>query len=357
MAEREQQRPPAAGLRGRGAASNPPNRFARLHYVREADDPAAPAPPTQFFRDASRSIISCNDSPDVGFEVSINPYRGCEHGCIYCFARPTHEYLGFSAGLDFETKILVKEDAPVLLERALASPRWQPRPLALSGVTDPYQPVERRLQLTRRCLQVLVAFRQPVVVVTKSALVTRDLDLLQELARVQAAAVYLSITTLDETLCRLLEPRASQPPRRLAALTALAAAGIPAGVLVAPVIPGLTEHELPAILAAAARAGARFAGYSLLRLPHAVAELFQQWLEQHFPARKAKVLGRLRALRGGALHDTRFGTRLRGEGLDAEQLAALFRLACRKSGLSPHAPALSSAAFRRPTTQLSLFAP
>ena len=343
--------------RGRGTRANPPNRFAQLHYVREADDPEAPAPVTQFFRDTSRSIIARNDSPDVGFEVSVNPYRGCEHGCSYCYARPTHEYLGFSAGLDFETKILVKTEAPALLAQALASPRWQPRPLALSGVTDPYQPVERRLQLTRRCLQVLVTFCQPVIIVTKNALVTRDLDLLQELARVQAAAVYLSITTLDEALCRVMEPRASQPQRRLAALAALAEAGIPAGVLVAPVIPGLTEHELPAILAAAAEAGARFAGYGVLRLPHTVAELFTQWLAQHAPTRKAKVLKRLRAMRGGQLNDARFSSRIHGEGIYAAQIAALFRLACRKTGLSLHTPTLSAAAFRRPAAaQLSLFA-
>src|SRR5262249_29963864 len=250
-----------------------------LHYERDQEaDPEGPAPATQFFRDSSRTIIARNDSPDVGFDASINPYRGCEHGCTYCYARPTHEYLGFSAGLDFETKIMVKEDAPELLRRELAAPRYQPKPLALSGVTDPYQPIERRLQLTRRCLEVLVEFRNPVVIVTKNHLVTRDADLLGELATRRAVAVFVSVTTLDADLARILEPRASSPPGRLDAVKELAELGIPVGVLVAPVIPGLTDHELPSILKAVASAGAISAGYVMLRLPHAVAVLFEQWL-------------------------------------------------------------------------------
>ena len=263
---------------GRGAMSNPPNRFTPLWHVRDPDwtDPEDPAPTTQFLKDTARSILTSNASPDVGFTYSINPYRGCEHGCIYCYARPTHEYLGFSAGLDFETRILVKHDAPALLRRALATPRWHPQVLAMSGVTDPYQPVERCLLLTRRCLEVLAEFRNPVVIVTKSALVTRDVDVLRALACDEAAAVFLSVTTLDGRLARLLEPRASQPTRRLAAIDTLAQAGVPVGVLVAPVIPGLTEHELPAILTAAARMGAQSAGYVTLRLPHGVATLFEE---------------------------------------------------------------------------------
>jgi DNA repair photolyase len=217
--------------RGRGATSNPPNRFTPLWHVRDPDwtDPEDPAPTTQFFKDTARPILTSNASPDVGFTYSINPYRGCEHGCIYCYARPTHEYLGFSAGLDFETQILVKHDAPELLRHALASPRWHPQVLAMSGVTDPYQPIERRLLLTRRCLEVLAEFRNPVVIVTKSALVTRDVDVLTALARDNAAAVFLSVTTLDGHLARLLEPRASQPTRRLAAIDTLAHAGVPVG--------------------------------------------------------------------------------------------------------------------------------
>ncbi len=348
-------RPP---VRGRGAAENPPNRFETLAYARDPEDidPEDPAPNTQFLKDPSRSLIAYNESPDVGFEASINPYRGCEHGCIYCYARPTHEYLGFSAGLDFETKILVKEDAPALLRRELSSPRWKPQPLAISGVTDPYQPVERRLRLTRQCLEVLAEFRNPVVIITKNHLVTRDLDLLGELARHDAGAVYLSVTTLDASLARTMEPRTSQPARRLAAIEALAHAGIPTGVLVAPVIPGLTDHEMPAIIAAAAQAGARFAAYVLLRLPHAVAPLFEAWLAEHQRSKKGKVLNRIRSMRGGSLNDPRFGSRMKGEGIFAEQIAGLFSIACRKAGLGPRDLHLSTAAFQRPdSTQPALF--
>ena len=260
-------------------------------------------PRTEFLPDQSRSIITENDSPDVGFVASLNPYRGCEHGCIYCYARPTHEFLGYSAGLDFETKILVKHDAPELLRKELSSPRYQPRALGLSGVTDPYQPIERKLELTRRCLAVLADFRQAVTIITKNRLVTRDIDLLEELARHDAAGVFVSITSMDPELIGRLEPRTTRPSGRLEAIAALADAGIPVGVMVAPVIPGLTEHEMPAILKAAAQAGARSAGYVLVRLPMAVAGLFQDWLETHFPDRKDKILGRIRAARDGRLND------------------------------------------------------
>jgi DNA repair photolyase len=344
--------------RGRGAPANPPNRFEPLWYSRDPEwnEPEDPAIETQFFKDTSRSIITYNDSPDVGFDASINPYRGCEHGCIYCYARPTHEYLGFSAGLDFESKILVKEDAPELLRRELSSPRWKPQVLAISGVTDPYQPIERRLQLTRRCLQVLAEFRNPVVIITKNHLVTRDVDVLGELAQHEAARVFLSITTLDSSLGRVMEPRASHPSRRLAAIEALSQAGVPTGVLVAPVIPGLTDHELPSIIAAAVQAGAQSAGYVTVRLPHGVGPLFEQWLSQHFPDRKDKVLHRIRAIRGGKLNDPRFSSRMRGEGIFAEQIATLFALACRKAGIDGRGPTLSTAAFRIPSdAQLSLF--
>jgi DNA repair photolyase len=273
-----------------------------------------------------------------------------------CYARPTHEYLGFSAGLDFETRIMVKEDAPELLRRELASPRWQPRLVGISGVTDPYQPIERRLRLTRRCLEVFAEFRNPVAVVTKNHLVTRDVDLFGELAAHQAAAVFLSVTTLDGDLARRMEPRAPQPAGRLAAIAELARAGVPVGVLVAPVIPGLTDHELPAIVEAAAAAGARHAGYVLLRLPLGVAELFEQWLARHFPDKKERVLNRLRSLRGGRLNDARFGHRMRGEGKIAEMIRQLFALACRRAGIQGRAPELSAAAFRRPGgTQRLLF--
>jgi DNA repair photolyase len=347
-------------IRGRGAADNPANRFDRLHYEADPDlDPNdQPTPRTQELRDDRRSIISTNDSPDVGFTASLNPYRGCEHGCSYCYARPYHEYLGFSAGLDFETRIVVKEDAPTLLRKELSSAKWTPQVLGLSGVTDAYQPIERRLGLTRRCLEVLAEFRNPVAIVTKNRLVMRDADLLGELAGHSAAAVFLSITTLDGGLARVLEPRASQPAARLAALTELNRASIPAGVLVAPVIPGINDHEIPAVLAAAAEAGARFAGYVVLRLPHGVADLFAAWLERHFPDRKDKVLGRIRDLRGGQLNDSRFGRRMRGEGVLAEQIRALFALGRKRADLTGGGPELSAAAFRRPGgTQRLLFEP
>jgi DNA repair photolyase len=339
----------SSSIRGRGSAGNPPNRFERLHYEPLPDeDPAdAPLPTTQFLKDTSRSIIAYNDSPDVGFSASVNPYRGCEHGCIYCYARPTHEYLGFSAGLDFETKILVKEDAPDLLRRELGSSRWQPQVVALSGVTDPYQPVERRLRLTRRCLEVFADFRNPVAIVTKNHLVARDVNVLAALARHQAAAVLVSVTTLDARLSRILEPRASQPAGRLGAIEGLTRAGVPAGVMVAPVIPGLTDHEMPDILKAGAAAGARFAGFINLRLPLGVGPLFEDWLSRHFPDKKEKVLSRVRSMRGGRLNDPRFGTRMRGEGQMAEVLADLFRLGCRQAGIVQHYPKLSTAAFRR----------
>jgi DNA repair photolyase len=344
-------------IRGRGASANPANRFELLQYEPDAESAHdGPAPATQFFRDSSRSIIAYNDSPDVGFDASVNPYRGCEHGCVYCYARPTHEYLGFSAGLDFETKIMVKEDAPELLRRGLSSPRWKPQPLALSGVTDPYQPIERRLRLTRRCLEVLVEFRNPVVIVTKNRLVTRDIDLLAELTRHSAAVVFISVTSLDAELARTLEPRASSPQGRLAAIEELADAGIQVGSMMAPIIPGLNDHELPAIAEAVAEAGARHAGYVMLRLPYAVTDLFAKWLEQHRPASKERVLGRIREVRRGNLNDPRFGSRMRGEGILAEQVLALFQLACRRAGLNQSRPELSTAGFRRPHgDQRSLF--
>ncbi len=342
----------------RGAGANPPNRFERIVLEPDADwhEDEAPLPRTQFLKDHSRSLITYNDSPDVGFEASINPYRGCEHGCIYCYARPTHEYLGFSSGLDFETRIMVKTEAPTLLRRELASPRWQPKTIALSGVTDPYQPVERNLKLTRGCLKVLAAFRNPVSIVTKNSLVTRDIDLLRELARHQAALAYISLTTLDTDLRNVMEPRTSPPAARLAAITALARAGVPTGALIAPVIPGLTDHELPRLVKAAADAGAQFAAFTVLRLPHAVAPLFEKWLKDHFPDKADKVLGRIRAVRDGHLNDPRFGKRMRGEGIFADNFHALFTVAARKAGLATAAPELSVAAFRRPgAEQLSLF--
>lgn len=338
--------------------SNPPNRFEQIQLERDAewnpeDDPL---PRTQFFKDHSRTIIAYNESPDIPFEASLNPYRGCEHGCVYCYARPFHEYLGFSSGLDFETKIMVKEDAPKLLRVELSSPKWQPKVLAMSGVTDPYQPIERRLKITRGCLEVLVEFRNPASIVTKNLLVTRDLDLLGELARHNAAVVFISLTTLNPGLRKVMEPRTAPPAARLATIAKLAQAGVPVGVLIAPVIPGLTDHEIPSLVQAAVEAGARFAGYVPLRLPHAVAPLFEQWLENHFPNKKEKVLNRLRALRGGKLYEPEFGKRMRGEGVFAEQMGQLFDVACRKAGMATESPELSTAAFcRQESGQPELF--
>src|SRR6266568_479554 len=351
-----------APLHGRGASWSPANRFEKLHVdltdidCVDVDPPTdkQPRPPTQYFRDGTKSIITRNSSPDVGFETSLNPYRGCEHGCIYCYARPTHEYLGFSAGLDFESKIMVKTNAPELLRAELESSRWQPQTLVLSGVTDPYQPVEQKLQITRGCLDVLAKFRNPVAIITKNHLVTRDIDILRELTKYNAVAVNVSVTSLDPTLQRVLEPRTTSPQGRLYAIEQLRAAKIPVGVMVAPIIPGLTDHEVPNILNACAKAGAQFAGYTIIRLPWAVAPLFEHWLEEHFPDRKEKVLGRIRHLRGNRLNNSQWHMRMTGEGIFAEQIASLFKVGCRHAGIGER-PNLSTAAFRRTREQLTLF--
>jgi DNA repair photolyase len=334
-------------LHGRGAAINPPNRFIPLYreavpgWTEEND----PAPRTRFYRDSSRTILNTNDSPDIPFEFSLNPYRGCEHGCSYCYARPGHEFLGLSAGFDFESQIFVKEDASDLLRKELLSPKWVPQTVSMSGVTDPYQPVERRLQLTRRCLEVFAEFRNPVGLVTKSALVSRDRDLLGELARYRAAHVFLSVTTLDPDLARVMEPRAATPAARLRTLRELSDAGIPVGALVAPIIPGLNDHEAPAILQAVRDAGARTAGYVTLRLPYAVKDLFTDWLERHFPERKDRILGRLRSVRGGKLNDSTFGQRMRGQGEWADVFSRMFEVHRRRLGLNGRGMELSTTHF------------
>ncbi len=342
----------------RGAPGNPANRFEKLHLEPDAEwNPEEDVlPRTQFLVDHSKTAIAFNDSPDIGFNASLNPYRGCEHGCVYCYARPTHEYLGFSSGLDFESKIMVKTNAPELLRAELASPKWQPQTIIMSGVTDCYQPVERKLKLTRRCLEVLAEFRNPIAIITKNFLVTRDLDVLSELAAFNAVSVCLSITTLDNGLRKVMEPRTSPPQARLAAIRKLAGAKIPVSVNVAPVILGLTDHEIPQILKAAAEAGAHSAGFTVLRLPHANAPMFDQWLDTHFPDRKDKVLNRIKAMRGGKLYDAQWGKRMRGEGIFADQIAAMFDVAYRKAGFKDEHHELSAAAFRRPgPAQLSLF--
>ena len=336
-------------MKGRGTPDNPANRYERIHLEPEPDlaEDLPDSVPTTYYRDASRTILAENDSPDLGFRFSINPYRGCEHGCIYCYARPSHEYLGFSAGLDFETRLLIKEDAPALLRRELSRRNWEPQLISMSGNTDPYQPVERRLRLARGCLEVFRDFLNPVGIVTKSDLVTRDIDLLAELAAHDATRVFLSVTSLDPDMASRLEPRAARPERRLRAIETLAAADIPVGVLLAPVIPGLNDSEIPSILSEAAAVGARTASWILVRLPAPVDRLFEEWLGEHFPDRASKVLARIRDTRGGEISDSRFGTRMRGEGTYARQLADLFKTAARRHGLDRRLPTASAKSFRR----------
>ncbi|HWA28667.1 MAG TPA: PA0069 family radical SAM protein [Lacunisphaera sp.] len=351
-------------LPGRGTAINPANRFERIAV--EADPDFAefdehgvpierPHPRTEFYFDASESLLTHHNSPDVGIGWGLNCYRGCEHGCAYCFARPYHEYLGWSSGLDFETRILVKTRAPQLLRAELSSPRWQPAPIMMSGATDCYQPAERRFRLTRACLEVLVEFRQPVGIITKNFLVTRDLDLLAILARHQCVSVSVTVTSLDSNLAGRLEPRAARPEHRLRAIQLLSQAGVPVNVMVAPVIPGLTEHEIPAILDAVAAAGARRASFVTLRLPHAVKDVFLDWLDRQCPSKKERVVSRLRELHGGKLYDASWGKRMRGEGMFAEQIRQLFEVSARRAGLNREPIELSTAHFRRPGgTQLDL---
>lgn len=322
-----------ATLKGRGTALNMPGRFERLTRGTQPEH-RSHRPPTRVFGDRSRTIIATNDSPDIGFDRSINTYRGCEHGCIYCYARPTHAYLGLSPGLDFETQIFAKHDAAARLRAELGRKGYRPAPLQLSGVTDCYQPVERDLQLTRAVLEVLLDWRHPVRIVTKSARVLRDLDLLQALAALDLVQVELSLTTLDSSLARAMEPRASRPARRLDAIAGLAAHGVPVGVMTSPVIPGLNCHELERLLEAAAGAGAGTANYVLLRLPHELRELFDDWLRQHHPHRRQRVQSLLRQMRGGRLNDPRFTSRMRGEGPLAELISQRFKAACRRYGLT-----------------------
>lgn len=349
---------------GRGSQLRPANRFERLHREDDEQQDAEAAVEecdggdergsdghrlaTQFLPDASQSILSHNDSPDVGFNWSVNPYRGCEHGCAYCYARPTHEYLGFDAGLDFESRILVKHDAPALLRRALAQPSWRGETIVFSGVTDCYQPIERTLRLTRGCLEVLLSARQAFGIVTKNALVTRDLDLLTAAAELNLAHVNISVTSLDASLARSLEPRTSLPRQRLEAIRRLTEVNVPVRVLAAPVIPGLNDQEIPAILAAAQAAGARSAGYVLLRLPGAVRPVFHEWLARAYPDKLARIEALIRNTRGGQMSDSHFGRRHRGQGEYAQQIAQTFGVFARKLGLYGELPPLDETRFQPP---------
>ncbi|HQT72748.1 MAG TPA: PA0069 family radical SAM protein [Acidiphilium sp.] len=355
------------GLRpdGRGTRLAPPNRFETARYDAFDDgwgtlDEEETAPETVLIRDATKSIISRNESPDLGFDRGLNPYRGCEHGCIYCYARPTHAWIGLSPGLDFETKLVFKPEAASLLERELSRKGYQPATIVLGSNTDPYQPVERQLRLTRAVLEVLERFGHPVAIVTKSAGVLRDADILARMAARNLARVHLSVTTLDARLARAMEPRAATPSRRLDAMAGLKKAGIPVGVLAAPMIPGLNDPELERILEVAARAGASSANAILLRLPHELGALFEDWLNRTMPDRAAHVLSLIRQTRGGALNDATFGSRFRGSGAYAGLLRARFERAARQFGLSETPPPLDCGQFAKPRArdagaQLSLF--
>lgn len=339
-------------FRGRGALSNPTARFESQQleqvedgwYIEEQPDSLA----TTVEPDRARAIITKNDSPDIPFEYSINPYRGCEHGCIYCYARPSHAYMGLSAGIDFETRLFYKADAGKLLEQELARPGYVCKPITIGANTDPYQPVERQMQVTREILEVLTRARHPISIISKSALVLRDLDLLTDLARDDLVSVAISVTTLSTQTKRSLEPRTASPQARLRAVRELNAAGVPTGVMVAPVIPAITDHEMEAILEAAAAAGARWAGYILVRLPHEIKDLFRDWLAEHFPERASHVMALIRDMRGGRDNDPRFGSRMRGTGPLAELLRARFKIASRRLGLESSRNFASNTTLFRP---------
>ena len=354
-----------APIKGRGAASNLGGRFA-VTRAEGSDDSwgsvyeelaHAPRPQTIVTEERARRVISRNDSPDVGFNQSVNPYRGCEHGCVYCFARPSHAYLDLSPGLDFETRLYAKTNAAERLRAELARPGYRPEPIALGINTDAYQPIERRYEVTRQLLQVLAECRHPVSFVTKSALIERDLDLLAAMARERLVTVYFSVTTLDNRLAARMEPRASAPHRKLQAMRALHEAGVPVGVMVAPVVPMITDSELEHILQAAYEAGARAAGYVLLRLPHELKQVWREWLELHYPERAAHVMSLIRQMRGGKDYDSAFGSRMRGQGPFAELIARRFARAHAKLGFG-RLPPLDSSRFvapRKPSPQQELF--
>lgn len=342
--------------KGRGALSNPPNRFHEARTV--PDEPVSPDPRRRVTIQAARSAITRNGSPDVPFDQSVNPYRGCEHGCIYCFARPSHAFLDLSPGLDFETRLFARENAPELLARELARPAYRCEVLAIGPNTDAYQPIEKRLTISRRILEVCLEYRQPVALISKSGLLVRDLDLLAELARDDLVSVTMSLTTRDRALKRILEPRAADHESRLAVLRALAGAGVPCGALLAPIIPRINDEEIERLAADAAAAGATRLGHVLLRLPHEVAPLFTEWLEAHFPDRAKAVLSLIRQSRGGRDYDAAFGRRMRGTGHFADLIAARVARARERFGLTDAPFALNTGAFRVPDAvdrQLSLF--
>jgi DNA repair photolyase len=340
-------------LRGRGAVSNASGRYEKQARVLvddgwNAEEEIEPSLKTEILRDTSRTIITRNQSPDISFEQSINPYKGCEHGCIYCFARPTHAYLGMSPGADFETKIFAKPNAAELLRRELSSPKYVPKVLAIGTNTDPYQPIERKLKIMRSILEVLWEFKHPVGIVTKSALILRDLDILAPMAEAGLVKAALSVTSLDPKLAREMEPRASTPPKRLAAIRGLTEAGVPAAVMFAPVIPALNDEELENVLSATVEAGAKSAGYVLLRLPLEIKDLFREWLEANEPGRAKHVMSLIRSMRGGKDYDANWHTRMKGTGPYAEMIAKRFHLAVKRLGLNRESRPLDLTQFKRP---------
>ncbi len=333
-----------------GSEINPEIRFNRVHVeLDEGAEAESGRRMIEYLEDGSKSIVAQNNSPDIPFRYSVNPYRGCAHGCSYCYARPTHEYLGLNAGLDFETKIIVKRNAPQLFRRFLARKSWQPEWIAFSGVTDCYQPAERHFQLTRGCLQVALEARQPIGIVTKNALIERDLDLLSEMASLNLVHVFFSITTLDASLARVMEPRTSIPAARLRAIESLAGANVPVGVMVAPIIPGLNDDEVPAILKASKAAGAGTAGHVMLRLPLTVAPVFQEWLQRTQPLKADRVLGRVRQIRDGKINQSEFKQRMTGTGQIADQIRSMFEIFKRKYELDQRLPEFDCSQFRRPS--------
>jgi DNA repair photolyase len=346
-------------INGRGSSLRIANRFERVHVeadfeqLDETDQQAELSKkiPTEYLLDRSESIISHNDSPDLDFNYSLNPYRGCAHGCSYCYARPTHEYLGFNAGIDFESRIIVKPDAPNFLRKWLHRPGWKPEPIMLSGVTDCYQGCEQKFKLTRQCLEVALAMRQPIRLITKNALIRRDLDLLGELAQFGLTETTISLTTLDQSLVRLMEPRTSSPQARLDSIKALAEAGIPVRVSIAPIIPGINDQEIPALLAAAKDAGAQAANYIMLRLPLTVEPVFLDWVHRNFPDRAEKIASRIKSMRDGNMNSSQFKTRMTGTGVLAEQVKSLFQTFSRKLGLARELGPLRTDLFRPLDTQ------
>ncbi|CAN5517935.1 PA0069 family radical SAM protein [soil metagenome] len=353
---------PLMGIKGRGAEINPGNRFEKLklevldehlNYMEESGEKRILK--TEFFNDHSKTILSKNDSPDLGFDYSINPYKGCEHGCIYCYARPTHEYLGFSSGVDFETKIMIKKNAPLLLEKEFQSKSWVPQLVIFSGNTDCYQPVERKLQLTRQCLEVFLKYKNPVGMITKNSLIKRDADILQEMAKSNLCSVTISITTLNKNIRSVMEPRTSTPQQRLDTVKYLSDKGIPVGVNIGPIIPGLTDEEIPDLVKAAADSGAYTTNTILLRLPWQVKELFSTWVESHFPARKEKILNRIKDVRGGSLYNSKFGERFKGEGKWPELITQIHDQARKKYGLGTKKIVLRTDLFDREFYQGKLF--